>query len=283
MPTPPTRLPRVLAALMALVACGRTPVAPTPPAEVVAPPPTSTPPPTPPPAVVRTTRIMPLGDSTTQGDANHDSYRRPLWKALAAAGTRVDFVGSQSENHGGGPPTRDFDLDHEGHWGWRADEVLADIGGWAATSLPDVVLLHLGTNDVIGGQSTASTIDDLARIVARLRDANPAVTVVVAQILPTTTAAWNRGIEELNAQVPSMAARLTTAASPVAVVDQHTGFDARTLTYDGVHPNDAGESMMASRWLAALQRSGAAAVGGRRSPAPRALPFAASGVPTPAP
>ena len=28
-------------------------------------------------------RIMPLGDSITQGDFEHDSYRRPLFKSLA--------------------------------------------------------------------------------------------------------------------------------------------------------------------------------------------------------
>ncbi len=37
-------------------------------------------------------RIMPLGDSITQGIRQQNSYRRPLWHALRKAGLSVDFV-----------------------------------------------------------------------------------------------------------------------------------------------------------------------------------------------
>src|SRR5262245_49058971 len=95
----------------------------------------------------RATRIMPLGDSITQGNTATDSYRRPLWKRFQDARLDVDFVGSQRDNNGGPPPAADFDLDHEGHWGWRADEILGSIDGWAAAARPDVVLVHRGSND----------------------------------------------------------------------------------------------------------------------------------------
>jgi hypothetical protein len=52
--------------------------------------------------------------------------------------------------------------------------------------------------------------------------------------------------------VPSWAAANTTAASPVAVVDQWTGFDAATDTRDGVHSNDAGATKIAANWFKAL-------------------------------
>jgi lysophospholipase L1-like esterase len=196
---------------------------------------------------------MPLGDSITQGDVSHDSYRRSLWKQLQAAGQRVDFVGSTRENYRGGPPVPDFDTDHEGHWGWRADEVLGEIAAWARASRPDVVLMHLGTNDALEGESPASTIAEMERIIDRLRDANPAVTVLVARIIPTANATWNRDIERLNTEILSIGSRKTTASSAVAVVDHFTGFDGQAETYDGVHPNDAGERKMATRWFQALQ------------------------------
>ena len=44
----------------------------------------------------------------------------------------MDFVGSLKENYGGMPRHTDFDMDHEGHWGWRADQVLARIDKWGA-------------------------------------------------------------------------------------------------------------------------------------------------------
>jgi lysophospholipase L1-like esterase len=45
-----------------------------------------------------------------------------------------------------------------------------------------------------------------------------------------------------------LAKSLTTAASPITVVDQWTGFDDDTDTYDGVHPDDAGNQKIAARW-----------------------------------
>jgi lysophospholipase L1-like esterase len=40
--------------------------------------------------------------------------------------------------------------------------------------------------------------------------------------------------------------------SPIVLVDQYTGFDPATMTYDGTHPNAAGDSHMADRWLEKL-------------------------------
>jgi lysophospholipase L1-like esterase len=203
------------------------------------------------PTPVTVTRIMPLGDSITQANEETNSYRRPLWKRLAPG--RFDFVGSLRDNHLGPPPDPDFDLDHEGHWGWRADQVLAEIGGWAAIHRPDVVLLHLGSNDVFAGQSTSSTLGELGAIVERLRGANPRVTVLLAQLIPTSRGAQT-GIDQLNAGIPGLAAQLDASASRVIVVDQSAGFDPVTDTRDGIHPNAAGEEKIAAAWHAALMR-----------------------------
>ena len=48
--------------------------------------------------------------------------------------------------------------------------------------------------------------------------------------------------------MPAWASALTTAASPITVVDQWAGFDDATDTYDGVHPNDSGNVKIANRW-----------------------------------
>lgn len=199
-------------------------------------------------------RVMPIGDSITQANTETDSYRRPLWALLQAASLRADFVGSERDNHGGPPPHPDFDLDHEGHWGWRADEVAARLDAWARAAQPDVALVHLGSNDVFQGEDDASTVDDLAAVVARLRAANPRVTVLLAQLVPTTRTPARDRIPRLNASIASLASRLDSQASRVVAVDQHTGFDAAGETRDGIHPNEAGEAKMARVWMAALQR-----------------------------
>ena len=68
-------------------------------------------------------RIMPLGDSITWGTGSSDQtgYRRSLFLSLTGAGYPVDFVGSRSN----GIPN-DFDKFHEGHGGFRDDQVAAD-------------------------------------------------------------------------------------------------------------------------------------------------------------
>lgn len=198
-------------------------------------------------------RIMPIGDSITQADSSTDSYRRPLWHDLTAVGFDVDFVGSQDSNFNGPTPNPDFDLEHEGHWGWRADEFLAAdrLPQWALVHQPDVVLLHLGTNDVRVGQIVASTIDELRQIVEILRNVNPEIVVFIARVIPSTQP-WGGGLEDLNQEIPNLVASLDAPASPVFIVDQFAEFDASVDTYDGVHPNLAGETKMAAKWFAAV-------------------------------
>ena len=55
-------------------------------------------------------------------------------------------------------------------------------------------------------------------------------------------------VVDFNAAIPAWAAATTTAASPVTVVDQWTGFNTATDTGDGVHPDDSGSQKIADRW-----------------------------------
>src|SRR5690349_17858040 len=95
-------------------------------------------------------RVMPLGDSITEGTQVPGGYRIGLWQRLAAAGYRVDFVGTQSNG-----PAALGDHDHEGHPGWRIDQIDANISGWLATTGARTVLLHIGTNDVLQNYNLA--------------------------------------------------------------------------------------------------------------------------------
>lgn len=196
---------------------------------------------------------MPLGDSITQGDSDHNTYRRPLWKTLESEGYRVDFVGSTRAHHRGPAPLDDFDRDHEGHWGWRTDEILEHVRGWVEESEPDIVLIHLGSNDVFEGESIDATLAELSELIDAVRETRPHATFLLGQIIPTTTARVNVRIRELNARIPEIASSKSTSVSPVIVVDHHTGFDAARQTYDGVHPNPDGEIHLSERWLEVLE------------------------------
>ena len=196
-------------------------------------------------------KIMPLGNSITQSDGKHDSYRRSLWHKLKAGGYNIDFVGSQTTHYQGQPPNPDFDLDHEGHWGWSADQILKKIDKWAATYKPDIVLMHLGHNDMYGGDTIQNTLEELGHIIDILRNHNAEVTVLLAQVIPTDRR-HRKPIEKLNDKIPELARLKGTTESPVIVVNQQKGFKALIDTYDGVHPNESGEEKMATKWYAAI-------------------------------
>ncbi len=209
-------------------------------------------------------RIMPLGDSITHGNLEHASYRVRLWQKLGTAGLNFDMVGSQNSNSDQNLSTpgdtsddatipAGFDPDHEGHWGARADQFLdgGDLGfrgRLQGLSGPDIVLLHLGTNDRIQGQTVETTIDDLRGIVSILRDKNPAVRILLARIIPTSGNTWFA----LNNAISGLGSELCTTISPVVIVDQQDGFSGAGDTYDGIHPNDSGEEKMAQKWADAI-------------------------------
>lgn len=198
--------------------------------------------------------VLPLGDDITQGDANHDSYRRSLWRRMESAGWAADFIGTNTGNYGGAPPRNDFDADNEGHWGARADELVTRVA--RADYSPDVVLMHLGTNDALQRQSAQSTLADYRALIGELRDKNPEVIVLVAKLIGLQDTKAAKAVDGINDALPDFVAAITTADSPVILVDQASGFSVAELTYDGTHPSSAGEERMAAIWLAAINALG---------------------------
>jgi lysophospholipase L1-like esterase len=225
-----------------------------------------------------TVNIMPLGNSITQAENrntnNYNSYRRPLWHLLNNKGYDFDFVGSLNTTFNGNPhPDPDFDLDHEGHWGWRADQIVNGctdtncqsgsgtgmLSEWLEDYTPDIVLLHIGHNDLqLGGDTQViiqQTLDNVGDIIAILRTDNPNVIILLAQLIPSTRSPRNTRIPLYNAELTDWAAANTLPESPIVIVDQFTGFNAPSGqdTYDGTHPNVSGEQKMAERWFEALR------------------------------
>jgi lysophospholipase L1-like esterase len=199
-------------------------------------------------------RIMPLGDSITAGPG---CWRALLWNQLQTHGyTNIDFVGSVPD--GGCNYGFAYDGDNEGHGGYSATGIADQnqLPPWLASAKPDIVLVHLGTNDLWGGTISTSTIlTAYTKLVGQMRTANPAMKVIVAQIIPMNPpgcAGCAAGVVALDNAIPGWAAGLTTAQSPIVVVDQWTGFNTVTDTGDGVHPNDAGFQKMADRWYPPL-------------------------------
>ena len=195
-------------------------------------------------------RIMPLGDSIT---AAPGCWRAYLWTQLQTAGfTNIDFVGTSTDRSGCGFA---FDEEHEGHSGFSitgiADQNL--LPNWLTAANPSIVIVHLGTNDMWGHfialqtKLTAST-----KLIGQMRTHNPGMKIIVAQIIPmdpTSCTTCNADVIEFNNALPAWAAGLTTAQSPITLVNQFTGFDVGADTFDRVHPVDSGFRKMADEIL----------------------------------
>lgn len=69
---------------------------------------------------------------------------------------------------------------------------------------------------------------------------------------PSNCADCEQRVVALNLAIDTWAKGRTTDTSPVTVVDAWTGFDAASMTVDGVHPNDAGNKKLAETWFGPL-------------------------------
>ena len=201
-------------------------------------------------------RVMPLGDSITEAEAGHDSYRRVLWQRLNGAGCVADLVGSKSGVSRGSrdsgsvnPPRADFDLNHEAYWDYSVNELLPRVSALVARSNPDVVLIHLGTNDVLGGQSASGIAGELGGVIDAIRASKPDTHILLAKIIPASPNA--SGTAALNRLIDGVASGRSSATSPIRVVDQAAGY-AVSDNYDGVHPGPSGESKLGNKWADAL-------------------------------
>ena len=232
-------------------------------------------------------KIMPLGDSITQGIIDNflpalvdrGGYREPLYAALQTDGYSFDFVGSRSI---GANLLPSFDTDVNGYAGANDEEIaFGGIDGETAVAYAgiydlleanptDIVLLHVGANDLVGALPDTSP-NDVRSILLEINrwedsaNGNP-VSVVLASTIdqcvnfPTDCGTGEPNVLTYNNNVASMAATLTPATGPdeIIFVDQRTAlldaFNNPDITSYGnnLHPNTNGYNKMSDAWLIEL-------------------------------
>jgi lysophospholipase L1-like esterase len=192
-------------------------------------------------------RVMPLGDSITDGFNVPGGYRIGLWQRFGAAGFRVDFVGSAFNG-----PASLGDHDHEGHSGWRIDMIDANIVNWARATNPHTVLLHIGTNDVLQNFNLAGAPGRLSTLIDKITATVPTAEVFVSTIIPIANSGAEANARTFNATIPGIVQSKVTAGRHVHFVDMHSALTTADLA-DGVHPNATGYDKMATTWMTALR------------------------------
>jgi len=156
---------------------------------------------------------------------------------------RVDYVGSMRS---GVSP----DPDNEGHKGWTIAQLAARVDDWLATYRPDVILLHIGTNDMVRGSQDATA--DLAALLDRIAADRPDAQVFVAKIVGLgdydDIAAQRYRTYFFNAAIPGLVA----AKGPNFHVVDDSGVHGIDM-WNREHPNDYGYQKMAWTWYRALE------------------------------
>ena len=219
--------------------------------------------------IVHTPRVMALGDSITWGKNSLNqpsselrvSYRQALKDALTNAGYEIDFVGQLNNGAGAGL----VDEQHEGHGGCTANDLVNGIGSggcssgqgvpnsklsdWLALDKPDVVLLHIGTNDIsnAGGfdPNNINDVESMLNIIDNWEVANWPVTVIVAKIItnrdyPADTTSFNNALQTMV---------LSRTGDSLELVDQQTNVQVPGDYSDQLHPNVSGFQKMSNVWL----------------------------------
>ena len=250
-------------------------------------------------------KIAMIGDSITQGAGyavngstfgqnGNRSWRWEFFKHLVDAGADFDFVGSMTTNYTNNEAASDdvtnayypswrgraFDRDHDGHWGWRASQVLGTTAGpsggkrgtgnlstWLGGYTPDSVVMMIGINDLNDpGKTPATVAADVSAMIDLLQADNSAVRIRLCELLHVgpghaNRASLNTAVDLYNgSHLPAIAAAKSTATSAVSVVAmsnpawngsdwivQSGGWNPAVMTYDNVHPNSRGEAHIAGR------------------------------------
>jgi acyl-CoA thioesterase I len=183
-----------------------------------------------PPAIAADRVIVALGDSLTVGlgVARDEAYPALLEARLRQAGFayRVVNAGVSGDTTAGGLRRLD----------------------WVLRSRPEVVIVALGANDGLRGQPVAALRDNLTAIVTRLRESGTRVLLVGMRLPPNYGEAYATDFAEAFRAV----ARGTSVAFLPFLLAGVAG-DPSLNQADGIHPNAAGQRLVADHVWPSLQ------------------------------
>ncbi|MCW1968581.1 MAG: GDSL-type esterase/lipase family protein [Anaerolineae bacterium] len=223
-------------------------------------------------------KIMVLGDSLTAGEgaSGFQSYRGHLYQLLTAEGHKVDFVGSQRS-----PNMVEADEDHEGHSGYTIGpdnarycstvnnelacgperyNLFDNVEQWLKQNPPDVILLHVGINDLlpqtvtVGGAGIDRQVDPdrapqrLQNLVKRIRAFAPKAKLVTSSLLQVR---WRDGSTwEQYRAVNAMAQQLgQNRDDGMYFADLNAVSLSNGDFYDSLHLTNAGANKVAKAWF----------------------------------
>lgn len=145
---------------------------------------------------------------------------------------------------------------NEGYPGLRIDQVT----GYAWNSYgyyPNVVLIHLGTNDMAQGYAPNVSANNMGILIDQIYSVLPSdALVVVSKLLPNKKASTESGIDQLNYLLDDVVSQRSDQGLNCVLADMHSNeFSISDLGPDGTHPLDEGYQKMAGVWNDAISNA----------------------------
>lgn len=190
--------------------------------------------------------------SITFGEYSSDGngYREHLKQLLGPA--NVQYIGTQcSGNMQNG--------NSEGHSGY----LISQMWGVVQPDLPqrpNVILIYVGTNDMLYPVQPDTAPQRLATLVQQLSTRLPNALIVVGNLFIETDPAVQARIDKFNAALPGVIAPLQKKGANVVIADFSHALTKSDLHCDGEHPDDVGYAKMAEVFFGSMLK---AEIGGK--------------------
>lgn len=189
-------------------------------------------------------KIMALGDSITLGTGRglpkRGGWRIDFWKQCQNAGLQIDFVGSRSDG-----PDELGDKHNEGHAGYRIHELDAIVADRLKTYQPDLILLMIGTHDMVDAWAIDSAGRRLEKLIGNILKAAPQSRLVVSSIIPIHSVPGTRAAFKFNAQIPALVKSFADQGKQVVFADTFKSITVDDLDAGGMSPTAIGYSKIA--------------------------------------
>ena len=242
-------------------------------------------------------KILSLGDSITDGYWTSGAYRKYMYHDLEQMGYNIDMVGPKGSNSNTftyNGQTVSYDDNNAGYSGYAIQEmttkehrsgILETIQGtWyngknmISAYQPDIVLLQIGTNDILSNYNDGITdrLENLVNVILQDLDADSTVFVsTIPDIDAYTRADWLGSyginawgctqeekdrlmetvtgcIDKYNTSIYNLVLKMQSEGKNVQFADINSVVDYQTDLHDGVHPNEAGYENMGNYWAGLL-------------------------------
>ena len=242
-------------------------------------------------------KILSLGDSITDGYWTSGAYRKYMYHDLEQMGYNIDMVGPKGSNSNTftyNGQTVSYDDNNAGYSGYAIQEmttkehrsgILETIQGtWyngknmISAYQPDIVLLQIGTNDILSNYNDGITdrLENLVNVILQDLDADSTVFVsTIPDIDAYTRADWLGSyginawgctqeekdrlmetvtgcIDTYNTSIYNLVLKMQSEGKNVQFADINSVVDYQTDLHDGVHPNEAGYENMGNYWAGLL-------------------------------